>query len=92
MTVDFVYTAHMAALDRVRAINEEMERLQEEKRFALARAKRYEGSTISEAERVATATEPFQAVQLPEYGEDEEGTTIRYDGRCGHHDMTGHRD
>lgn len=50
---------------RILQINNLIEDLTEERELLKRRAERYRGSKMSEAERRATAAEPFQAVPLP---------------------------
>lgn len=53
---------------RLRAIKLLRAELDAEERLLKARIRRYRDSSMIEAERVATAAEPFQATQLPEGG------------------------
>jgi len=53
---------------RIRQIGHEIAELEAERQMLKHRLKRYAGSTMHEAERAATAAEPFQATQLPQGG------------------------
>lgn len=55
-----------AAEARIRQINRMIEDLQDERKMLQGRIRRYEGSKVLEAERAATAAEPYQRTQLPE--------------------------
>ena len=50
---------------RIKKINQLIEDLQDERKMLNARVSRYWNSTMTEAERLATASEPFQTTQLP---------------------------
>lgn len=58
-------TAYEAACARLIAIKRAMSDLEQEKRQVLARIEQFAGSSVSEAERLATAAEPFQQHTLP---------------------------
>jgi len=53
-----------AAELEIRRLDAQIAELAQRRTWARARAKRYAGSAMLEAERVATAAEPFQAKQL----------------------------
>lgn len=59
-------TAYESARSRLAEINRLIQELTEEKQFVLSRMIRYRTSSLSEAERLATASEPYQQTQLPE--------------------------
>lgn len=62
----FAETAYAAAERKLRHNKLRIQELQEECEYLRGRMNKYRGSTVLEAERVATAAEPYQITQLPE--------------------------
>lgn len=70
-------TVYEAAKIEARKIQEELKGLMFRLGHVLARMEKYKGSTMREAERVATAAEPYQITQL-----DEDMATGEYGAPC----------
>lgn len=66
MSLNIGPTVVSFAESRLDWIEREIRVLQEERQMLLLRIKKYKNSTMGEAERRATAAEPFQKTQLPE--------------------------